>query len=378
MLKPHLVTNQDAFARFCHEAETMAALRHPHIIQIFDFNMSADGVPYFVMEYLEGVDLERRLASGGALPVAAVLRIADGVASALGTAHARGIVHRDLKPANIFLMRGEGQEDDFVKVLDFGISSAASSGDSTAHRLELIGTPQFMAPEQALGRAIDGRTDQFALAAITYNMLTGREPFVGADPSSLLYQVAHEQPPPLSRFLSWDTTEIQSVLDRALAKGPDDRFESIVEFARALGTAAYPVTTATTAATGRVRPLRSVRFDRVPRGPWRTVVLGAGVLGLAAVIAYSGWYRAFPERVAAMQMAAVAHAAPPASGEPASHAVVAAADIPPRTREALRRAPARPAPQHHRRTFPPAAWPTIELPYSGDSTMPLTPESPSN
>jgi serine/threonine protein kinase len=104
ILRQHLLTNQDAFARFCREAEIMSSLRHPHIIQIFDFNTSLDGLPYFVMEYLDGVDLETRLADSGPLPLAAVVRIVDAVASALGAAHALGVVHRDLKPANIFLM----------------------------------------------------------------------------------------------------------------------------------------------------------------------------------------------------------------------------------------------------------------------------------
>src|SRR5690242_16525154 len=104
ILRPHLRANEDAFGRFCREAEIMSAVQHPHIIQIFDFNAapSLDGLPYFVMEYLDGVDLQARLAASGPLSVAATIRIVEAVASALGAAHAAGVVHRDLKPANIF------------------------------------------------------------------------------------------------------------------------------------------------------------------------------------------------------------------------------------------------------------------------------------
>jgi len=265
ILRPHLRTNQDAFARFCREAQTLSAVRHPHIIKIFDFNTSPAlfGLPYFVMEYLDGVDLERRLAESGPVSVAATIRIVDAVASALGAAHAAGVVHRDLKPANIFLVRGEGQEADFVKVIDF---------------------------EQALGlvHEVDARADQFALAAITHAMLTGRELFVGDNAASLLYQVVHKRHPPLSRFVSWDTTSIQPVLDRALAERPQDRFEGVVEFAQALSAAAEARRVGPATPFGDADLSRGI--DRVPRGPRRAVALGLAVLGLAAVVGYKGWY----------------------------------------------------------------------------------------
>jgi serine/threonine protein kinase len=291
ILRPHLRTNLDAFARFCREAEIMSAVRHPHIIKIFDFNTSPalDGLPYFVMEYLDGVDLERRLADFGPLPIAATIRIADAVASALAAAHAAGVVHRDLKPANIFLMRGEGKEADFVKVIDFGISTSRGSGPSPSNPSDVFGTPPFMAPEQAMGlvHKVDARADQFALAAITYAMLTGREPFVGDNAASLLYQVVHKRHPPLSRFVCWDTTSIQPVLDRALAKQPEDRFEGVVEFTRALSAAAQART------VGPVMPFGdadlSGSIDRVPRRPQRAVALGLAIVGLAAFIGYKGW-----------------------------------------------------------------------------------------
>ena len=224
ILRPELVGNREAFARFCREAEVMSELRHPNVVQIYDFNTTPDGRPYFVMEHLEGRDLEARLTQAGPMPLPAAVRVVDAVASALATAHAHGIVHRDLKPANIFLVTIDGQIDELVKVLDFGISKIRSAGTLLSSPTDMIGSPAYMSPEQARGASdeIDGRSDQFALGAITYRMLTGLDPFPGDDIASLLYQVVHEEAPPLARFLPawWDTRALQAVLDRALAKDP--------------------------------------------------------------------------------------------------------------------------------------------------------------
>jgi serine/threonine protein kinase len=404
VLRSHLLKNEEACRRFCREAEIMTALRHPHIIQIFDFNTSLDGLPYFAMELLEGVDLQTRLVQSGALPLPAAVRIVEAVASALGAAHALGIVHRDLKPANIFLMRGEGRDDDFVKVLDFGISKAAGSSPTLSRPSEVMGTPEFMSPEQALGRVdqVDARTDQFALAAIAYAMLTGHEPFVGGDPASLLYQVVHEQPPPVSDFVPWPATGIQSVLDRAMAKRPEDRFDGILKFAWALRVAAHSVT------RGHQRPVirpearapdpRSPPplhlplplplprgIDRVPRGPERIVALGLTVLALAAVAVHEGRQSRIARRAVDLERHLVSSVrserrmpppkvpsyapevvrivtapseAPP--GEHASDAISAGDEAPPPAHVSRRipRAPARPA-RHHVSSR--SGWQSIEL-----------------
>ena len=241
LLLPELQGNQEAFARFCREAEIMSQLRHPNIVQIFDFNVAPDARPYFVMEHLEGRDLEARLQAGP-LTLPAVTRIVDAVGSALALAHAHGVVHRDLKPANIFLATVDGQTDELVKVLDFGISKVRAAAAQISQAVDLLGTPSYMSPEQARGQAsaIDGRTDQFALGAIAYRMLTGQEPFQGDDTASVLYQVVHENPAPLSLFLppEWNAGPLQMVLDRALAKQPRDRFGGMMELARAFEDAA--------------------------------------------------------------------------------------------------------------------------------------------
>ena len=237
VLLPELLGHREAFARFCREAEVMSELRHPNVVQIFDFNTTPDGRPYFVMEYLEGRDLETRLNTLGPLPLPAAVRVVESVSSALAAAHAHGIVHRDLKPGNIFLVTVEGQPDELIKVLDFGISKVRAAGTLLSTAGDVLGTPPYMSPEQARGATnlIDGRTDQFALGAITYRMLTGHEPFTGSDVASLLYQVVHQDPPPLSRYVppSWDTRALQSVLDRALAKDPRQRWAGMMELARA-------------------------------------------------------------------------------------------------------------------------------------------------
>jgi serine/threonine-protein kinase len=242
ILLPDLLSNQEAFARFCREAEIMSELRHPNIVQIFDFNAAPDGRPYFVMEYLDGQDLEARLAANQALPLVTTVRIVGAVASGLAAAHAHGVVHRDLKPANIFLGVVDGQADQLVKVLDFGISQVRARERRLSQPHHVLGTPPYMAPEQIRGtnEAVDGRADQFALGAIAYRMLTGRDAFHGEDTPALLYRIVHESPAPLADLLprTWDPRPLQGVLDRALAKRPDQRWASMGELAHAFEDAA--------------------------------------------------------------------------------------------------------------------------------------------
>jgi eukaryotic-like serine/threonine-protein kinase len=354
LLLPELQGNQEAFARFCREAEIMSQLRHPNIVQIFDFNVAPDARPYFVMEYLEGRDLEARLQGRPRpMPLPTVTRIVDAVASALALAHAHGVVHRDLKPANIFLATVDGQTDELVKVLDFGISKVRSAAAQISQAVDLLGTPSYMAPEQARGQtdAIDGRTDQFALAAITYRMLTGQEPFQGDDTAAVLYQVVHEDPPPLSLFLpmTWNTEPLQSVLGRALAKQPERRFGGMMELARAFDDAAErtigtgntdlavearrargiaarplddadidpppPVRTPTPVVvspprrlptpTPRPRPPQILDWemppdiDKVPVSRARGAVLGLLLLAIAATLIATGWYKRLPAAASA-------------------------------------------------------------------------------
>ncbi len=234
LLHRSLARNGEALARFRQEAEITSTLRHPHIVQVFDFNITDAGLPYLVMELLEGQPLSELVASGLPLGPRRAIRIVEQIAQALHVAHGRGIVHRDLKPENIMILSGTGAED-FVKVFDFGISKASWRTRLTQNDT-VSGTPQYMAPEQARAQReqIDHRSDQFSLAAIAYTMLTGREPFSGDEPVTVLYRVVHEDPlPPLSLNPTLGEV-VDAVIMRGLSKDPADRYPDVLEFARAL------------------------------------------------------------------------------------------------------------------------------------------------
>lgn len=237
MMARHLKSDESALARFRREAEIISRLHHPHIVQILDFDTTSEGQPYLVMEMLTGQSLDRLLESGQKLDVRASLSIAIQVAGALGAAHSAGIVHRDLKPANIFLL--DAGEELFVKLLDFGISKRADDvtpGRKLTLEFDILGTPDYMAPEQATGRTalVDHRGDQYALGVILFEMLTGRVPFQATEVMALLQRVIHEAPPKPSTFNAEVTRDIDSVIALALAKKPEERFASIAAFAAAL------------------------------------------------------------------------------------------------------------------------------------------------
>jgi eukaryotic-like serine/threonine-protein kinase len=239
-------------ARFRREAEITSSLRHPNIVQVLDFNQLPDGAPYLVMEFLEGVDLAQRLAGGARLSPFDVVKFVAQLSSALAAAHAHGVVHRDLKPQNVFVVPMAGQAREFVKILDFGISTVKrgggaagritgggariSSGGQGDDPLNVVGTPQYMSPEQALGeRDVDAKTDQFALAAIAYEMLCGRPAFPGATLPAVLFGIMHGEPAPLPAVvLATLGVQGDAALRRALAKNRNDRYGDVLEFAQAL------------------------------------------------------------------------------------------------------------------------------------------------
>jgi serine/threonine-protein kinase len=285
-------------------------LGHPHIVQVFDFSTTPTGQPFLVMELLEGEDLDHRLRRVGRLLPADVVRIVRQVASALAAAQDRSIVHRDLKPANVFLMEAKG-EVDFVKVLDFGISKVLASTTKITKTSSVVGSPTYMSPEQAEGKIdeIDERTDQWALACIAWECLSGVSPFVGDSVPSILYQVVHGEPSPLVGKLSGAYPQVEAVLLRALAKNKKDRFGSVNEFAVALesavgnarsvarapvsptvllpGAPSPGLTTLTVAATGMDDDSFAAPPSR-PKWHWVLAVLGVvtllvGALGLLRV-----------------------------------------------------------------------------------------------
>jgi serine/threonine-protein kinase len=226
-----------ALARFRREAEVASRIGHAGIVEVLDFNQLPDGTPYQVLEFLAGESLGARLRRGP-LPVATTLDFARQIGSALAAAHRAGVVHRDLKPENIFLCPTDagGVIAERVKVLDFGISKIRGSQTVKTQDQVLIGTPQYMAPEQASGQnaAVDARTDLFALGAIVYEMLAGRPAFSGDSVVAVIMNVVTATPAPIATLAPSVTPPIVAAIERALAKKPEARFPDVATFIEAL------------------------------------------------------------------------------------------------------------------------------------------------
>jgi eukaryotic-like serine/threonine-protein kinase len=239
ILPVHLAQEQQALLRFQREAELVSLLQHPNVVQIVDFDTTEQGEPYIVMEFLAGESLELRLARQPILPLDFVVRVATQVASGLSAVHEALIVHRDLKPANIFLT--ELSEGVHVKLLDFGIGKKLGGQQRLTGENDVMGTPDYMPPEQAQGRTahVDQRGDQYSLAVIVYEMLAGRGPFQG-DMMAILAQVIAAEPPRIEGFVPSLPAGVGPVLRRAMAKASSERFDTIVDFANALSAAAAP------------------------------------------------------------------------------------------------------------------------------------------
>ena len=234
ILHPNLAGVAPVMARLRKEADIMSALRHPHIVQILDFNVTEWGVPFLVMEFLEGRLLSEDMIPARPFSPRATVRIVDQIAQALHAVHAHGIVHLDLKPANVVLLSIDGR-DDFVKVIDFGISRASWSARLSDEPL-IAGTPEYMAPEQASGstEGIDHSADQFSLAAVAYTLLTGHEPFLAHDPGALLYQVMNQVQQPPSELAPWLGPGVNAVIAQGMSKQAADRYPDILSFAESL------------------------------------------------------------------------------------------------------------------------------------------------
>lgn len=239
VLPPEFAANKTMLLRFRREAQIASGLQHPNIVQVIDFHQMEDGRPYLVMEYLDGENLANLMARHGPFTLVEALPIIAQVAAALGAVHRKGVVHRDIKPPNVFIIpQLDGTR--LVKLLDFGISKGNALSSVVTRQQAMMGTPQYMAPEQALRRTEDvgPATDQFALAAIVYEMLTGHPAFEGPLVSVVLYQIVHEPPPAMGGDGAFD--QIETVLHRALAKKASERFSSMADFMSALTAAASP------------------------------------------------------------------------------------------------------------------------------------------
>jgi serine/threonine protein kinase len=231
-LLPPALANDDFPQRFLQESQAAAAVDDPHIVPVYEAG-EADGVPFIAMQFIPGGDVGSLVRRLGPLPPARAAAIISSVASALDTVHAAGVVHRDVKPANILLDTRPGQSD-HVYLSDFGLSKVASSMTGTG---PLVGTPDYVSPEQLTGARVDGRTDQYALACTAFVLLTGTPPFRGDHVMAIMYAQVHMPPPQLTSLRPDLAPEVDQVFARALAKDPGSRYESCQDFADALATA---------------------------------------------------------------------------------------------------------------------------------------------
>ena len=234
ILRPDLARDPSFQVRFRREAQSAAALNHPNIVAVYDTGedslTSETGetivVPYIVMEYVDGMTLRQLLASGRRLLPERALEITAGVLSALDYAHRHGIVHRDIKPANVMLTRTGD-----VKVMDFGIARAMNDvGTTMTATSAVMGTAQYLSPEQARGEVVDARSDLYSTGVLLYELLTGRPPFTGDSPVSIAYQHVSEMPVPPSQVDAGVSPEVDAVVLHALAKRADDRYQTAAEF----------------------------------------------------------------------------------------------------------------------------------------------------
>ncbi|WP_232287337.1 serine/threonine-protein kinase [Anaeromyxobacter dehalogenans] len=406
VLRAERATDAELRERFRNEALAASRIGQENVVDVLDFGEEADGTLYYVMEALEGRSLGAVLREEGALPVGRALGLLDHVCRALAAAHARGVVHRDVKPENVFVVRGpDGVER--AKVLDFGISHVEQPGraDRITRAGAIVGTPEYMAPEQAVGGPVDHRSDVYALGVLAYEMLTGALPIVGE--SAIATLVAHQTqaPEPPSRRRAGIPPEVDALVLRALAKQPEGRFPSMLDFAAEVtrirlstlaGDYARPSSAAPTARyeLPGVLPVPAPPASAARPGGAPTVRAGtpapaaarrhrlaqaAAVVGLAAAVGVAGWWWArarAPRPVAPLAVTPAlrvdpptvqdARPAPPPDVAPPSTAAVPA--VAPAAAEAPAGA-ARPVPAAARRPAAPRPRPAPADPYSDDGGL---------
>ena len=248
LLKPEFRSQAEYATRFLREARAAGALAHPSIVTIYDVG-EADGFPYIAMELLDGQPLDRALAVAGRFTDEAVLSIGAQLASALSYAHLSGVVHRDIKPSNIM-------------ILDFGIARVAearASDEALKTQLgQVLGTPRYMSPEQALGRSVDGRSDIFSAGAVLYELITGRHAFDATSAATLALQITQQNPPSITESTPQCPGGLRFIVEKLLAKRPERRFSDGAELGRAIERErkAFEALKADEAGRGRYLPLQ--------------------------------------------------------------------------------------------------------------------------
>jgi serine/threonine protein kinase len=305
MLRPDLARDPSFQARFRREAHSAASLNHPAVVAVYDTGedeYAGNPVPYIVMEYVEGSTLRDLLASGRRLMPERALEIVDGVLAALAYSHQHGIVHRDIKPANVMLTRSGD-----VKVMDFGIARAVADQSATMTATSaVIGTAQYLSPEQARGETVDSRSDLYSTGCLLYELLTGRPPFVGDSPVSVAYQHVGEEPVPPSSLDPDVPPAVDAIVMRALTKDREDRYQNADEMRADIGRAlaghavAAPTAVIAAAVTQRVLPppVATSTFPVLPEGDRERdnkggralayALLGAAVIAVFVIAAVAG------------------------------------------------------------------------------------------
>ena len=237
VLLPDLSRNQDIVQRFFNEARAATAIRHPGIVEIYDFGWTSDGAAFLVMERLDGETLARR-AERGRMRWQAALVVARQIAGALAAAHAKGIVHRDLKPENVFVVHdAEVPGGERIKLLDFGVAKLAGESAPSINVTRtgtVIGTPTYMAPEQCRGVAVDHRVDLYALGCVVFELCSGRPPFIGEGAGDVLAAHIHVPAPRLSAMQVEAPYAVEQLVERLLAKSPADRVQTAEALIRAI------------------------------------------------------------------------------------------------------------------------------------------------
>lgn len=230
VLREEKCIDQEYRQRFLREAKAAGNLSHPNIVTIYDVG-EANNRPYIVMELVEGVPLDKMMKDTSDITTNQSLDITLQLAEALDYAHKNGVVHRDIKPSNI-IFPAKGNT---IKITDFGIAHLENH-DMTQHTQmgEVLGTPQYMSPEQVLGQAVDGRSDLFSVGVVLYQMLSGQKPFTGNTVASLLFQIATEEPKPIDNVARGSSPAIRNIVNKLLKKQPEKRFQSGQELADSL------------------------------------------------------------------------------------------------------------------------------------------------
>ena len=290
VMSPALTRDPDSISRFNREASNASRISHPNVAAIYDFGETADGLIYLAMEFVEGESLTALLERQGPLPPARALAIVRQTADALSAAHDMGIVHRDLKPDNIMVARTR-EGADLVKVVDFGIAKAVGAEAQRVTRTGLVvGTPEYMSPEQLAGDTVDERSDVYSLGLVAFTALTGALPFPSETAQESMIMRLTEQPRSLAEIrpeIRWPT-ELQGVMDRALARDARARFATAAEMGRALEQAMLALP-GVALSGARTQPLAGMvvpptRVAVAPRATWRAPALAAAIFAIAVAV----------------------------------------------------------------------------------------------